>query len=88
MIARNTYLRYANFESFGNSLYTIFIFLTLENWAPIFYEYIVNYEDTGTTFYFIFLTFVISTIMFKFLLSLIINNFVESSEKIEKMKKY
>ena len=48
----------------------------------------MNYEDTGTTFYFIALTFVVATIMFKFLLSLIINNFVESSEKIEKMKRY
>ena len=84
----NRYLRQANFNSFWRSFYSVFSFLTMENWSRTYYEYRNNFGGEVASPYFILLIFLVSIVMFKFLLSLIINNFIESSEKMEKMSKY
>lgn len=85
---QNRVLRSANFSSFGSALFTIFMVLTLENWVPTFFEYRQKFSDGFVTVYFICLTFIVAIVMFKFLLSLIINNFLETSQRMEKMKRF
>lgn len=85
---QNRVLRSANFSSFGSGLFTIFMILTLENWVPTFFEYRQKFSDGFVTVYFICLTFIVAIVMFKFLLSLIINNFLETSQRMEKMKRF
>ena len=87
-LLNNRYMRQANFDSVARSFYTIFTLLTLENWSQLYMEYRRRYDDALSTAFFVSIVFVVSIVMFKFLLSLIINNFVESSEKMEKMGKY
>lgn len=87
-LQNNRFMRQANFDSVARSFYTIFTLLTLENWSQLYMEYRKRYNDTLSTAFFLSIVFVVSIVMFKFLLSLIINNFVETSEKMEKISKY
>jgi len=87
-LLNNRYMRQANFDSVARSFYTIFTLLTLENWSQLYFEYRRRYDVSLSTAFFVTIVFAVSIVMFKFLLSLIINNFVESSEKMEKMGKY
>lgn len=87
-LLQNRILRAANFSSFGNGLFTVFMVLTLENWVPTFFEYRKKFNDAFVTIYFVCLTFIVAIVMFKFLLSLIINNFMEMSVRMEKMKRF
>lgn len=85
---RSRALRMANFSGFWRGLLTVFMVLTLEGWVTTFLEYRQKFGSEFVTVYFICLTLVVAIVMFKFLLSLIINNFLETSKKMEKMKRY
>jgi Ion transport protein len=85
---RNRYLRLANFSGFWRGILTVFMVLTLESWVVTFLEYRQKFGAKFVTVYFVCLTLVVAIVMFKFFLSLIINNFLETSKKMEKMKRY
>ena len=55
-ILKNRVLRSANFGSFADGIFTVFMILTLENWVPTFFEYRQKFNSVYVTIYFAWLS--------------------------------
>lgn len=81
------YSKRINYDNFINGLIATFVIITNQSWMDIMIDHIRALDNIYACLYFIMVLIIGNFLLLNLFLAILINNFGEATEKLEKQKK-